>query len=374
MGKRELLLIVGFVVLGTIVYQVSAPAREPGKSTWSVGKIVDEIRREIRGNPGRAEVTSTNTHAVPDGISELRVTPRGSPITIVGEDRRDIESELWVRSNGADDAEAKSLAEATKLLVEPAGPALTVQFDFPVPGTQNARLHLRVPKSMLVQLDSSVGKVDISGVAGVELENARGETIVKNIKGRVNVVHRGGDLTIEDVDALRLNTRGSEARLTKIRSECVLQLLAGSVKASDIAGPIEIDATAADLTIENLQATKAPLKINATEGTVMLRGLSSEARIDGRETEVDIAMGAPAAVAVFTVGEPVRVTPPEKGYTLDMVATDGTINLPSGFEASIPLTKDEARRETRGKGEVNGGGPTITLRSTRGEIRINPRP
>ena len=45
---------------------------------------------------------------------------------------------------------------------------------------------------------------------------------------------------------MRLNTRGSEARLTKIRSECVLQLLAGSVKASDIAGPIDVDATATD--------------------------------------------------------------------------------------------------------------------------------
>jgi hypothetical protein len=373
MGKRELLLIIGFAVIGAIVYQVSAPAREPGKSSWSFGEIVDDIRREIRGNPGRAEVTSKRVHEVPDGIQELRVTPRGSPITIVGEDRRDIESELWVRSNGADDAEAKTLAEATKVLVETAGPTLTVQFDFPEPGNQNARLHLRVPQTMLVQLEPSVGKVEITGVAGVELENARGETIVKNIKGRANVIHRGGVLTIEDVQALRLNTRGSEARLANIRSECVLQLVAGSVKATDIAGPIEVDATATDLTIENMQATKNPLKINAIEGTIMLRGLSTEARIDGRESEIDVAMAAPAAVAIFNIGEAVRVTPPEKGYTLDMVATDSKITLPPGVEPAVPLAKDDARKELRGKGDINGGGPTITIRSTRGEIRINPR-
>ena len=374
MGKRELLLIVGFVLIGALVYQVSAPAREPGNSTWSFGAIIDDIRREIRGNPGRAEVTSTRTHAIPEGIHELRITPRGSPLTIVGENRSDIESELWVRSNGADDAEAKKLAEATKLIVEAAGPTLAVQFDFPEPGSQNARLHLRVPQSMVVQLEPSVGKVEISGVAGVELENARGETIVKNIKGRANVIHRGGDLTVEDVQSLRLTTRGSEARLANIRSECVLQLVAGSVKATDIAGPIEIDATNTDLTLENLQATKAALKINAVEGTIMLRGLSSEARIDGRESEIDIAMATPAAVAIFNTGEPIRVTPPEKGYTLDVVATNANISLPPGVESAVPMSKDEARHELRGKGDVNGGGPTITIRSTRGEIRINPRP
>ena len=374
MGKRELLLIVGFVVLGAIVYQVSAPAREPGNSTWSFGDIVDDIRREIRGNPGRAEVTSTHTHAVPEGIHELRITPRGSPITIVGENRTDIESELWVRSNGADDAEAKKLAEATKLVVEAAGPTLAVQFEFPEPGSQNARLHLRVPQNMVVQLEPSVGKVEIGGVAGVELENARGETIVKNIKGRANVIHRGGELTIEDVQALRLTTRGSEARLANIRSECVLQLVAGSVKATNIAGPIEIDATNTDLTLEELQTTKAPLKINAAEGTIMLRGLSSEARIDGRESEIDVVMGAPAPVAIFNSGEAVRVTPPEKGYTLDVQATNADITLPPGLASAVPLSKDEARKEVRGKGDVNGGGPTITIRSARGEIRINPRP
>ncbi|HEU4691922.1 MAG TPA: DUF4097 family beta strand repeat-containing protein [Vicinamibacterales bacterium] len=374
MGKRELLLIVGFVVLGMIVYQVSAPAREPGKSTWSVGKIVDEIRREIRGNPGRADVTSKNTHAVPDGITELRVTPRGSPLTIIGENRTDIESELFVRSNGTDDAEAKQLAEATKVMVEAAGPSLSLLIDFPEPGSQNARLHLRVPQNMVVQLEPSVGKVEISGIAGVELENARGETIVKNIKGRANVIHRGGDLVIEDVQSLRLNTRGSEARITGVRSECVLQLLAGSVKATDITGPIEVEANATDLTIENMHVTKTPLKINALEGTLVLRGLSTDARIDGRETEIDIAMAAPAAVAIFSIGEAVRITPPEKGYTLDVSATDSSISLPPALQPLITLSKDETRKEERGKGEVNGGGPTITVRSTRGEIRINPRP
>jgi Putative adhesin len=368
------MLIVGFVVLGALVYQVSAPAREPGNSSWSFGEIIDDIRREIRGNPGRAEVTSKHTHAVPAGINELRVTPRGSPITIVGENRTDIESELWVRSNGADDAEAKKLAEATKLVVEAAGPTLAVGFDFPEPGSQNARLHLRVPQNMVVQLEPSVGKVEVSGVAGVELENARGETIVKNITGRANVMHRGGDLTVEDVQSLRLNARGSEARLAKIRSECVLQLVAGSVKATNLAGPIEIDATNTDLTLEDLQATKAPLKINAVEGTIMLRGLSSEARIDGRESEIDVALAAPAAVAIFNTGERVHVTPPEKGYTLDVVAINANVILPPGVASAVPLSKDEARHEVRGKGDINGGGPTITIRSTRGEIRINPRP
>ena len=49
MGKRELLLIGGFVLFGMAVYAVTAPAAQPGQAQFSLSKVMEHIRREMRG-------------------------------------------------------------------------------------------------------------------------------------------------------------------------------------------------------------------------------------------------------------------------------------------------------------------------------------
>ena len=39
MGKRELLLVVGFVIVGVVVYQVTAPPPAPGERGFSLGAV-----------------------------------------------------------------------------------------------------------------------------------------------------------------------------------------------------------------------------------------------------------------------------------------------------------------------------------------------
>ena len=50
MGKRELILIVVFVMLGATVYQFTAPPPAPGERSFSLSGIIDEMRLEVRGN------------------------------------------------------------------------------------------------------------------------------------------------------------------------------------------------------------------------------------------------------------------------------------------------------------------------------------
>jgi len=45
MGKRELVLVVGFVLLGVVVYQFTAPPPPPGSEGFSVGGLIRHIRR-----------------------------------------------------------------------------------------------------------------------------------------------------------------------------------------------------------------------------------------------------------------------------------------------------------------------------------------
>ena len=75
MGKRELLLLVVFVVLGVGVYQVSAPAAPADAPGFSLSRLVQMAKAHFHGPQVRRTVTRTATLTVPEGTD----LPSGVP-------------------------------------------------------------------------------------------------------------------------------------------------------------------------------------------------------------------------------------------------------------------------------------------------------
>jgi hypothetical protein len=370
MGKRELLLIVLFVAVGAVVYQVSAPPPAPGERSFSVGQLVDHLRRGLRGNRASAEATMTSHHAVDPAIAELRVNARMGELAVIGEDRTDIEAELRVRSNGFDQAEAERLAHETKLEVETSGARLVAGVVYPQAGSQRTlRLTLKVPARLQIILDAGGGPVNVTSVAGVELSSARGETRIRHISGKVTGTHRGGELSIADSRSVKLTTMGTDVQLDRIADGTTLNLRSGEVRAGELGGPVEIEAQGADITIDKPQKVTGVLRITAASGSVRLSGLESEARIDARNAEVEVVAARPAPVAIYSEGNgSVEVTPAAGGYQLDALATNADISLPEG---TLEITSNG--EEHRAAGAVHGGGPTLTIRTAHAEIAVRQR-
>ena len=71
---------------------------------------------------------------------------------------------------------------------------------------------------------------------------------------------------------------------------------------------------------------------------------------------------------------PIELTPPPGGYKLDALVRDGRVTPPEML-TTLGLTADESAdpKEVRVIGAVAGGGATITLRATRGDIVLNAR-
>ena len=369
MGKRELLLIAAFIIAGAIVYQVTAPPPAAGERGFSPGRLIENIRREMRGNRSSAEITTTSTHAVDSAVTELRVALPSGELTIAGEDRQDIAVELLVRSNGYDDAEAERLAKASVLKVDHAGVRVNVTVDFPREGRQTPKLVLHVPSRLQFKLDPSSARSRVTNVAEIELSNSRGESEFKQIAGRVSGSYRGGEVRITDVGGVKLTTVGTDVQLQQIRGEASLNMRSGELRGSDLAGPIDIDSNGTDIALEKLDKTTGILRINAVSGSVSVKGLRTEGRIDVRGADVDVVLERAAPLAIYVEGDdPLEITPPPGGYQLDAVASDGLITLPP--DTLEVATKGEERRAT---GPVNGGGPTITIRSAHGNITVRPR-
>jgi hypothetical protein len=369
MGKRELLLIVAFVFVGSAVYWATAPAAAPGQRGFSLTTILDHMRREVRGNQASAELTSTTTLPLRPGLSEVRFEVGNAPITVVGETRPDISCELGVWSSGFDESEAKKYAAATKLKVTDAGSSLVLSIEYPVEARQRATLTVKMPSSLAVRVQPNRSKLVISSVAGVELADARGQVTVSHIKGRVAATHRGGELTIQSVTTVKLNVRGSNVVLKEIAGEVIGQLQAGELRGSGLAGPIEIESNNTRVSLDGLADMRKPIRVTATGGSVSLDGVASDTRVEGRNTRIEVQIDRPAPVAVYNENdEPTRITLPSGGFQLDALVTAGKLDVPSGL-IDVKISGEDQRAS----GVVRGGGPTITLRSSRGWIEIRER-
>jgi hypothetical protein len=368
MGKRELLLIAAFVIVGAIVYQFTAPPPAPGERSFSPGRIIESLRREIRGNRASAETTRTSVHRVDSGVSELRVLHTGGELTITGENRADIEAQLWVHSNGYDEAEARQFVKESTLKIEQAGSRIIAEVTFPEGGRQRARLLLKVPARLRVSLDSITG-LKVTDIAEVELVNTRGQAQLRKVAGRVTGTHRGGSLLIADSGPLKLTTFGADVDAQRIRGEVTFTTRSGDLKGTELAGPIEIDANGTDVVLDRLEKATGILRINAASGSVVVKGLRTEGRIDVRGSKVDVIVDRAVPLAIYSDGrETVSLTPPAGGYTLDAVASHSEITVAGG---TVPVATNG--QEQRATGAVKGGGPTITIRTARGPITVRAR-
>ena len=370
MGKRELLLIVAFAIAGAVVYQATAPPAAQNERSLSISGIIDKVRREMRGNRASAEETRESTVPVGRGLTEIRLAGTYGELTITAEDRTDIESKLHVRSNGYDDAEAKSLLAQTQLMVDHAGPVLRLEPKYPRPGSQTTRLSLKVPRRLAVNLEGGARRVAITGVASFTAEGGRGEMAIKKVPGLASVTHRGGNVVIEDVGSLKLNARHCESRVARVAGSATFSVEGGELEADALRGAIEVDARHADVALRKLQDAKGALRVTALSGSLRVEGLSTEAKLDGRHTEIDVEMARAAPVAVYLEGdEIITLTAPPGGFTLDAVVTQGHLTVPEEYD-SIAVQPGKNGEEQQAQGAVAGGGPTITLRAKHGRIAV----
>ena len=374
MGKRELLLVICFVVVGVVVYQVTAPTPAPGERGLSLGRLIEAARREVGGNRAMAELTTTTTHALTSEITELRITGSISEVEVQGEDRSDIESTLFVNSRAYNDAEAKQYAAESKLVADQTASALILRMQFPTPGRQRSTVKLKVPARLRIRVEPGSGTLDVKNVAAVEIAGTRGEVTLSQIAGRVDVSHRGGEVTIQDAGSLDFNGRAGSLKLTGVRGDTSIKMDGGGeITVANLAGSLNLESRNTEVTLENLESTRGPIRVNSIAGSVKMRGLKSEARIDVRNAELDVAMTAAATVAIYTENDRVSLMPPPGGYTLDALVIDGEIKPAERIsELGLRATR-ENDKEARLVGAIKGGGPTITVRATRGDFELLSR-
>jgi hypothetical protein len=373
MGKRELILIAAFGLLGAVVYQFTAPPPAPGEQGFSLSRILDSVRRDMRGHNASGEATKTASYPVPDAVTEIRINVLRGPLTIVGDPGPTVESELHVRSTGPDGPEATALANQTNLVFEQIGSLLVARVEYPTPGRQTATVRLRVPARLRVRIEGTSSALEVSGVATVEAAQAQGDTTFRDIAGRVTASHRGGRLTVDGVGSLKLTARGSTTSLAAIRGDAEISTQGGQLTASGLGGSFDINGNATRIDLQDVSPASTTARLVVVSGALTMSGSGVETRIDLRNAPLDLRLDRAAEVAVFSEGnESVRVTAPAGGFRLDAQTREGRI---TGDPPDLFATwgvRTEAHADGAGQrvtGSIGGGGPLLTIRA-RADIRL----
>jgi hypothetical protein len=363
MGKRELLIAAGFIVIVAIVYQFTAPAPKEGEEGFSLRRAFEGIRREIREDSAKNAFTQQGTIPVSAAVQTIRVsTYRAIPVTIEGEDRTDIAYEMPIRSTGPDAETALTYARRSTVEVDTQGSQISVSTFFPAEGSQSGSLLLRVPARLVVRIEPG-GRPVVKGVAGVRLSRVTGEVALENIRGAVTGTHASGDLSVTGAGSIDLILISSRVRLSGIERGITANARSGECEVRDSRGPLALTANSTRVTVV---AHDGPIDIDGDGGQIKIDRPAQRVHIDIRRAAVEVALASATPTTVITTDAPLQLTiEGQPGIQIDAVAVSGTIHA-----VEFPVEPEQSERATRLRHTFGAPAAPVVLRSWRGNIVI----
>jgi hypothetical protein len=195
---------------------------------------------------------------------------------------------------------------------------------------RNVRFTVRVPRSTLVDVNTSGGAVEVAGLAG----NAR----LRTSGGRVRAADVDGDI--------EARTSGGMIDIADVR---------GSVRAGTSGGGIDVDSVSGTL---DVRTSGGGIRVRNAGGRV-------EARTSGGSVTVGFARGNGQGGEISTSGGSVRAEiDPAVALSVDASTSGGGVN------SDVPVTIRGRVSRNALQGDLNGGGPLLRLRSSGGGVRV----
>jgi hypothetical protein len=287
-------------------------------------KIERTVERTFPVQPGTHLVVSTF-----GGNISLRASP-GPQVRVVAKET--------IRASS--DAEADKVLENLELVIRQDGGTVTASATYP----SSVGFHfgewppvgvdfvIEVPVNASAELKTSGGNEDVEALDG--------ELHARTSGGNIRLGHLGGAVDAE--------TSGGNISLDEGRAAARLMTSGGNVRAGKIGGPADIRTSGGDITLDSLTGA---VHASTSGGDV-------RAVIDGPLTG-DCSLSTSGGQVRATVGR-------TASFRLDASTSGGGVRL-----SDVTITVDHGRVGSDDVvGTVNGGGPTLKLRSSGGDIAV----
>ena len=360
MGKRELLLVVIFAVLGTALYQVTAPPAQDGATGFSLRDMFRAARGHMGDLAASRAVTRTGRLEVPPEVEVVTFDDFRGRLDVVGADIDAIDVTVEASLHGLDEADLDQQEAALVLDLATNGRQATIATrQREMSPRVDETIRVRVPRRLALHLGGR-GVADVRGVASAHFDDYRGDLVVEEVAGPITGSHREGRAEFGPGTALDFETRRGTLRLVRPAS-VTLDAEATDIEVTEATGPVSIDQSRCTIEVVGGDGT---IKVRGGGGTIKLRSIRSDVDIDAERLTVSMIMAAPAPARVAIEADDVEVTLPPGGVNVTATIEGGPLRAPAELATT---TEGNTRRAT---GALGGGGPLIDVIVARGSLTI----
>ena len=364
MGKRELLLISGFAVIGLLVYQLTMPATADtggGFAAWWA-----RVRSHVAQNWVEQRYERKDEVKVPAGVRTVAVELDRASVTILGEARETIAVDLSGVVYGGDEQTAKAIERQITVAVTTEGAVMKLEMALPkrdeLARRPRVQLTLRVPKRLGIEVRLGGGELDVTDVESVQVVKASGRVRLASIAGAITGEMGPGEVEIDRAGSLAIETRSSQVRISNIAGSFEVEARRGDFRARGIGGPAHLEGKDLEAELEDLAG---PLHLTGSGGEVRVRDARGAITAETERTTLKLTPGTAVAITATTERDAIELTLPPGGILLDAQATGGDIHTPDGL-----ITVQRTGEDATANGPLRGGGPKVTLRTSRGDITV----
>jgi DUF4097 and DUF4098 domain-containing protein YvlB len=238
-----------------------------------------------------------------------------------------------------------------------------------------------------VSLDVEHGDVALLGAGATELQLRHGDLKAERVGGALRVRGEHAGVQAAEIDgAVDVETGFRDVTLRGVRGDVRVASQHATVSAEDVSGTLHAEAAFDDVKLTRVkgrvevQVEHGGVRAEALEGgagvrasgdAVTLDGFRGPLQIDVRRGDVTLTPAGALAddvAATVTNGALTLVVPAGSRGRFDGRAERGEVTL-----ADVPGLSLVAGDDERVEGVLGGGGPTVTLRTRHGDLRLEGR-
>jgi DUF4097 and DUF4098 domain-containing protein YvlB len=267
-----------------------------------------------------------------DGTAKVRVATGDAHVRIVAADTNTIQARVTTRNVkiGADGIQIHDQQNGDEVELEVRYPRRWSGIDF---GSRSVDIELRVPRLSNLNIKTGDGNIELSGVAGdVDLQTGDGRVGITDVQGTV-----------------RAHTGDGPVKLTGGKGEITLQTGDGRIE------------------VEGFDGT---LRVETGDGRVRVSGRFDVLDVKTGDGGVEaIALNGSRMLSDWSIrtgdGSLTMRVPSDLAADVELHTNDGNIDLGLPVAISGRTGKHEIR------GQMNGGGKLLSLKTGDGPIRID---
>ena len=276
-----------------------------------------------------------------DGVERIVVHTQGGTINVEGESRSDAIVRVDQIFRNASEREADKLESEIESTFEIQGDTLHVEFKRDQSSWGGWSLFGGKPSvNFNISIETAKG-ID------VELRTSGGGINVSNLDGKVNARTSGGGMKFHDIGGpLDAHTSGGSIEARRIEANAKLGTSGGRISVSSISGSAELNTSGGSISADDL---RGPLSAKTSGGSIsasFTEGISSDTRLKTSGGSITAKL------------------PSDNSFYLDARTSGG------GVRTEFPITLKGEIKRSAAEGPVNGGGPTLELKTSGGSIAV----